>query len=69
MPLKRLSLSSLILASLALIACGDERALVPSIPAWAQVASGRVEEARKHGVPVALENELGMLRGVNYRVA
>ena len=30
------------------------------IPSWAKVAPEQIAEAKKHGVPVAFENDLGM---------
>ena len=32
----------------------------PSPPPWAKVAPEQIAEAKKHGVPVAFENDLGM---------
>ena len=40
-------------------ACGNDTTPV-EIPEWAKVAPEQIEEARKHGMPVAFENELGM---------
>ncbi len=31
-----------------------------AVPSWAKVAPEQIAEAKKHGVPVAFENDLGM---------
>jgi len=51
-------------------ACGDESgpaepspsgaSAADEVPSWAHVAPEQISEAKKHGVPVAFENELGM---------
>ena len=43
-----------------LAACGDDPEPVVEVPSWAKVAPEQVAEAKKHGVPVAFENDLGM---------
>ena len=45
---------------LLLTACGDDPAIAPDVPSWANVAPEQIAEAKKHGVPVAFENDLGM---------
>jgi sulfatase modifying factor 1 len=53
----------LLLVVLAFAACGDDPApTAPAVevPSWAKVAPEQIAEARKHGVPVAFENDLGM---------
>ena len=49
-----------IAALLLLTACGDDPAPAPEVevPSWAHVAPEQIAEAKKHGVPVALENDL-----------
>ncbi len=44
---------------LGMAACGEE-ASAPLPPPWARVAPEQIDEAKKHGVPVAFENDLGM---------
>jgi formylglycine-generating enzyme required for sulfatase activity len=48
-------------AGLLLLSCAPD-APPPLLdrPSWAQVAPEQIEEAKKHGVPVAFENDLGM---------
>ena len=61
--LRRCCLSLLALALLTLASCGDEPTTPADsdpIPTWAKVAPEQIAEAKKHGVPVAFENELGM---------
>jgi formylglycine-generating enzyme required for sulfatase activity len=51
----------LLLASLPAVTRGEERNGSPAeVPEWAHVASEQLAEAKKHGVPVAFENDLGM---------
>jgi len=62
---KRVALAVLLLALLGVAACGNDKpepAATPAVevPAWAKVAPEQIAEARKHGVPVAFENDLGM---------
>ena len=48
---------------LVVAACGgdeDSPAPEPASPSWAKVAPEQIAEAKKHGVPVAFENDLGM---------
>ncbi len=45
---------------LLLAACGNDPALEVEVPPWAHVAPEQIAEAKKHGVPVAFENDLGM---------
>lgn len=54
------SVVTVLVAALLLTACGQDPAPAPEIPSWAKVAPEQIEEAKKHGVPVAFENELGM---------
>ena len=52
-----------VLLSVIFAACGDSPAPTPDtfpVPAWAKVAPEQIAEAKKHGVPVAFENDLGM---------
>ena len=51
-----------LLALLAVAGCGDDKPAPPAIevPPWAKVAPEQIAEAKKHGVPVAFENDLGM---------
>jgi len=39
---------------------GDTLFMADAPPAWARLAPAQIAEARKHGVPVAFENDLGM---------
>ena len=41
-------------------ACAPDAPPPLDIPTWAKVAPEQIAEAKKHGVPVAFENELGM---------
>lgn len=52
----------LLLAALGFAACGEDRPAQPTVdvPIWAKVAPEQIAEAKKHGVPVAFENDLGM---------
>ena len=53
----------LLVLGLCLAACGDEPATTADafpVPSWAKVAPEQIAEAKKHGVPVAFENDLGM---------
>ena len=51
----------LLLASLSVAGCGDDKSeAAVEVPAWANVAPEQIAEAKKRGVPVAFENELGM---------
>ncbi len=45
-----------------LTVCGQPESSepAPDIPEWAHVAPQQIAEAKKHGVPVAFENDLGM---------
>jgi len=45
---------------LLLPACGPDEAPEVEVPSWAHVAPEQIAEAKKHGVPVAFENDLGM---------
>jgi sulfatase modifying factor 1 len=61
--MKRLAVTVLLLALLGVAACGDDDATTlktAEIPSWAKVAPEQIAEAKKHGVPVAFENDLGM---------
>ena len=49
-----------LLLALLLTACGDDPTPAPEVPSWAKVAPEQIAEAKKHGVPVAFENDLGM---------
>ena len=51
--------TSLIL--LLLPACGQDTAPEVEVPSWAHVAPEQIAEAKKHGVPVAFENDLEAL--------
>jgi formylglycine-generating enzyme required for sulfatase activity len=46
--------------ALTVCACGDDSARKIQSPPWAHVAPEQIAEARKYGVPVAFENDLGM---------
>ena len=48
------------LLALLLASCGDEAAPEVEVPSWAKVAPEQIAEAKKHGVPVAFENDIGM---------
>jgi len=52
----------LLLAALGFAACGDDRPAQPTVdvPPWAKVAPEQIAEAKKHGVSVAFENDIGM---------
>ena len=50
----------LLLLALLLAACGPDEAPEVEVPSWAHVAPEQIAEAKKHGVPVAFENDLGM---------
>ena len=53
----------IVLVALPLLAsCGQNHTAVPDVevPSWAKVAPEQITEAKKHGVPVAFENDLGM---------
>ena len=41
-------------------ACGPSPAPEVLIPSWAKVAPEQISEAKRHGVPLAFENDLGM---------
>jgi len=58
----RIALAVVLLALLGVAACGDETKppAAPTPPSWAKVAPEQIAEAKKHGVPVAFENDLGM---------
>ena len=49
-----------LLLALLLTACGDDPAPEIDTPSWAKVAPEQIAGAKKHGVPVAFENDLGM---------
>ena len=53
-------LGALAIAGLSMASCGNEVAEGVPIPEWAKVAPEQIAEAKKHGVPVAFENDLGM---------
>jgi len=59
---KRVVVAVVLLALLGVAACGgDDDASAPTPPPpWANVAPEQIAEAKKHGVPVAFENDLGM---------
>jgi sulfatase modifying factor 1 len=47
--------------TLLLTACGSDTTPTPvEMPEWARVAPEQIAEAKKYGVPVAFENDLGM---------
>ena len=46
--------------ALLLPACGHDEPPEVEVPSWAHVAPEQIAEAKKHGVPVAFENDLGM---------
>ena len=53
----------LLLPLVLLVGCGDEPATPAAahpVPDWAKVAPDQIVEAKKHGVPVAFENDIGM---------
>jgi formylglycine-generating enzyme required for sulfatase activity len=50
----------LLLLTLLLLACGPDEAPPIEVPSWAHVAPEQIAEAKKYGVPVAFENDLGM---------
>jgi len=52
--------TSLLLLAVVLSACSPDPTPEIEIPSWAKVAPQQVAEAKKHGVPVAFENGLGM---------
>ena len=58
----RTSCALVALFALLLTACGEAPAPAPEVevPSWAKVAPEQIAEAKKHGVPVAFENDLGM---------
>jgi len=57
----RFRLSLLPVALLGMSACGNENPPpAAKTPSWAKVAPEQIAEAKKHGVPVAFENDLGM---------
>ena len=59
---KRVPIAVLLLVVFGMAACGDDKPAPPAIevPEWAKVAPEQIAEAKKHGVPVAFENDLGM---------
>jgi formylglycine-generating enzyme required for sulfatase activity len=58
---KRIAIAVLLLALLGVAACGgEEQEPAAIVPSWAKVAPEQIAEAKKHGVPVAFENDLGM---------
>ena len=58
----RVAVAVVLLALLAAAGCGDDEPAPPmvEVPEWAKVAPEQIAEAKKHGVPVAFENDLGM---------
>ena len=56
----RVAAAVLLLALFGVAACGDDPEPAPALPPWAKVAPEQIAEAKKHGVPVAFENDLGM---------
>ena len=58
---KRVAVAVLLLALLGVASCGDdEPESAVEVPAWAKVAPEQIAEAKKYGVPVAFENDIGM---------
>lgn len=58
---KRIAVADLLLGLLGVAACGgDESEPAVEVPAWAKVAPEQIAEAKKHDVPVAFENQVGM---------
>jgi len=57
---KRTTCACILAVFLLLPACGPEEAPEVEDPSWAHVAPEQIAEAKKHGVPVAFENDLGM---------
>jgi len=64
-------LVALLALALLVASCGDKAPAPPveaateadaqaEVPSWAKVAPEQIAEAKKHGVPVAFENDLGM---------
>ena len=51
-----------VLLAFCVTGCGRsvETRCEPAPPAWAKVAPEQIAEAKKHGVPVAFENDHGM---------
>ena len=49
-----------LLLALLFASCADNAAPEVEVPSWAKVADEQIAEAKKHGVPVAFENDLGM---------
>ncbi len=59
--MKRVAVAVVLLALIGAAACGgDEPEPGIDVPPWAKVAPEQIAEAKKHGVPVAFENDLGM---------
>ena len=61
--MKRVAVAVVLLAMLSVVACGGDEtypAKTVEVPSWAKVAPEQIAEAKKHGVPVAFENDLGM---------
>ncbi len=65
--MKRVAVAILLLALLGMAACGEEEPAPPAVevppaevPEWANVTPEQIAESKKHGVPVAFENHLGM---------
>ena len=58
---KRVAIPVVLLALLGVAACGDDQdPTAPAPPPWAKLAPEQIAEAKKHGVPVAFENDIGM---------
>jgi len=51
---------TLVTVALLLAACGPDDTPEVEVPSWAHVAPKQIAEAKKHGVTVAFENDLGM---------
>ena len=59
--MKRIAVAVPLLVLLGVAACGgDEPQPAVEVPAWAKVTPEQIAEAKKHDVPVAFENQLGM---------
>ena len=59
--MKRVAVAIILLPLLSMAACGSDQPKPAAVlPPWARVAPEQLAEAKKHGVPVAFENDIGM---------